>query len=232
MKSRGGAGAFERVGSEGFNRAERARGPHALRGRLARRPGEDRRGERVGSPPARCNVASVRPLASPATATTSETRGQRAEPALITARQDRARPTCDHRPRGQPARVAGGPVQHDPARHQPTRRGQTRQSRPAAARAQPVARSPGGTKGRLRALAGRFDHAGLSAWSQVQLGILALVRGRPEEARALLDEGLELSLATHSTRNVTLCLSAFAQLAFDPVHLACRGRRDHHELAG
>ena len=65
-----------------------------------------------------------------------------------------------------------------------------------------------------RALAGRFDHAGLSAWSQVQLGILAIVRGRPEEARALLDEGLELSLATHSTRNVTLCLTALAQLAF------------------
>ena len=65
-----------------------------------------------------------------------------------------------------------------------------------------------------RALAERFDHAGLSAWSQVQLGILALVRGRLEEARALLDEGLELSLATRSTRNVTLCLTAFAQLAF------------------
>jgi hypothetical protein len=65
-----------------------------------------------------------------------------------------------------------------------------------------------------RALAGRFDHAGLSAWSQVQLGILAIVRGRPDEARALLDEGLELSLATQNTRNVTLCLSAFAQLAF------------------
>jgi ATP/maltotriose-dependent transcriptional regulator MalT len=64
-----------------------------------------------------------------------------------------------------------------------------------------------------RVLAERFDHAGLSAWAQVQLGILALVRGRPEEARALLDEGLELSLATHSTRNVTLCLTAFAQLA-------------------
>jgi predicted ATPase len=65
-----------------------------------------------------------------------------------------------------------------------------------------------------RALADRFDHAGLSAWSQVQLGLLALARGRPEEARAPLDEGLELSLATHSTRNVTLCLTAFAQLAF------------------
>jgi predicted ATPase len=65
-----------------------------------------------------------------------------------------------------------------------------------------------------RDLAERFDHDGLSAWAQVQLGILALVRGRPEEARALLDEGLDLSLATHSTRNVTLCLTAFAQLAF------------------
>jgi hypothetical protein len=28
-----------------------------------------------------------------------------------------------------------------------------------------------------RALAGRFDHAGLSAWSQVQLGLLALAHG-------------------------------------------------------
>jgi predicted ATPase len=64
-----------------------------------------------------------------------------------------------------------------------------------------------------RALAGRFDHAGLSAWSQVQLGLLALARGQPEEARALLEEGLELSLAAHSTRNLTLCLTAFAQLA-------------------
>jgi hypothetical protein len=41
-----------------------------------------------------------------------------------------------------------------------------------------------------------------------------VVRGRLEEARALLEEGLELSLAAHSTRNVTLCLTAFAQLAF------------------
>jgi ATP/maltotriose-dependent transcriptional regulator MalT len=48
----------------------------------------------------------------------------------------------------------------------------------------------------------------------VLLGTLAVVRGRPEEARALLDEGLELSLAAHSTRSVTLCLTAFARLAF------------------
>jgi predicted ATPase len=65
-----------------------------------------------------------------------------------------------------------------------------------------------------RDLAGRFDHPGLSAWSQVQLGILALARGRPEEAQSLLDEGLELSLAATTTRSVTLCLTAFAQLAF------------------
>jgi predicted ATPase len=68
--------------------------------------------------------------------------------------------------------------------------------------------------GDARALAARFDHAGLSAWSQVQLGILALVRGQPEEARVMLDDGLELSLAAHSTRNLTLCLTALAQLAF------------------
>ena len=29
-----------------------------------------------------------------------------------------------------------------------------------------------------------------------------------------MDEGLELSLAAHSTRGVTLCLAAFARLAF------------------
>jgi hypothetical protein len=47
----------------------------------------------------------------------------------------------------------------------------------------------------------------------VQLGTLALVQGRLDDAWALLDEGLDLSLATYSTRNVTLYLAAFAQLA-------------------
>jgi ATP/maltotriose-dependent transcriptional regulator MalT len=65
-----------------------------------------------------------------------------------------------------------------------------------------------------RDLGERFDHAWLAAWSRVLLGTLAVVRGRLEEARALLEEGLELSLAARSTRNVTLCLTAFAQLAF------------------
>ena len=54
----------------------------------------------------------------------------------------------------------------------------------------------------------------LVAVSRVQLGILAVLQGRLEEARALLDEALELSLAARSTRSVTLCLAAFARLAF------------------
>jgi tetratricopeptide (TPR) repeat protein len=64
-----------------------------------------------------------------------------------------------------------------------------------------------------RDLGKRFDYAWLAAWSRVLLGTLALVRGRLEEARALLEEALELSLAAHSTRSVTLCLAAFARLA-------------------
>jgi predicted ATPase len=65
-----------------------------------------------------------------------------------------------------------------------------------------------------RDLGKRFDDAWLAAWSRAQLGTLAVVRGRLEEARALLEEGLGLSLAARSTRSVTLCLTAFAQLAF------------------
>ena len=64
-----------------------------------------------------------------------------------------------------------------------------------------------------RDLAQRIDNPWLAAVSRVYLGTLALVRGRPEEARALLDEALELSLAAHSTRSVTSCLAAFAQWA-------------------
>jgi hypothetical protein len=50
MKSGLGAGSFEAGDSKRFRRAERAGGPHALRGRPARCPGEDRRGERVRIP--------------------------------------------------------------------------------------------------------------------------------------------------------------------------------------
>jgi predicted ATPase len=69
-----------------------------------------------------------------------------------------------------------------------------------------------------RDLAGQFGNDRLTTGSQVQLGILAVMRHQPREARALLDHGLDLSLAIHSTRNVTLCLTAFAQLDFEEGH--------------
>jgi len=65
----------------------------------------------------------------------------------------------------------------------------------------------------VRDLADRLDNAWLGAMSRVFLATLALARGRPEEARALLDEALGPSLASHSTRSVTLCLAAFARWA-------------------
>jgi tetratricopeptide (TPR) repeat protein len=65
-----------------------------------------------------------------------------------------------------------------------------------------------------RDLAERFDFAWLAAWSRVQLGTLALVRGRLDEALALLDAALGLSLTVRSTLNVSLSLAAFARLAF------------------
>ena len=65
----------------------------------------------------------------------------------------------------------------------------------------------------VRDLAERSDNPWIAAMSRVGLGTLALVRGRAEEARALLDEALGLSLAAHSTRSVTLCLAAFARWA-------------------
>jgi predicted ATPase len=52
------------------------------------------------------------------------------------------------------------------------------------------------------------------ASARVQLGSLAVMQGRLDEARALLDEGLRLSLDARSTQSVTLCLTAFARLAF------------------
>jgi tetratricopeptide (TPR) repeat protein len=87
------------------------------------------------------------------------------------------------------------------------------------------------TAGSVDTALGRYDHAlrylheardlaersggtWVTAGSRVQLGILNVLRGRPDEARALLDEALELSLAARSTPFVTLCLSGYAQLAF------------------
>jgi predicted ATPase len=52
-----------------------------------------------------------------------------------------------------------------------------------------------------------------AAGSRVQLAILAALRGRLDEARALLEEALDLSLAARSPRFVTLCLAGYARLA-------------------
>src|SRR6185437_1447596 len=87
------------------------------------------------------------------------------------------------------------------------------------------------TAGSLNTALGRYDDAlrdlreahdlaeraggdWLGAGFRMQLGILAVFRGRPDEARALLDEALDQSLAARSTAFVTLCLVGYAQLAF------------------
>jgi hypothetical protein len=65
-----------------------------------------------------------------------------------------------------------------------------------------------------RELADRFSYDWLAIWSRVQLGTLDVLRGGLAEARELLDEALDLSLAARSTPFATLCLAAQARLAF------------------
>ena len=64
-----------------------------------------------------------------------------------------------------------------------------------------------------RDLAERYGADWLLAASPVQLGILAVLRGGLDEARALIEEALNLSLAVRRTSLVTLCLAAYARLA-------------------
>jgi predicted ATPase/class 3 adenylate cyclase len=66
----------------------------------------------------------------------------------------------------------------------------------------------------MRERADRFGYTWLTASARLQQAALAIVQGRPGQARELLDEALELSLAIRIIRNVTLCLAGFAQLAF------------------
>ncbi|HEY6744906.1 MAG TPA: DUF4062 domain-containing protein [Mycobacteriales bacterium] len=66
----------------------------------------------------------------------------------------------------------------------------------------------------MRDLAEHLDNPWLGAVSRVYLGTVAVAQGRLTEAEAPMEEGLERSLAAHSTRGVTLCLTAFARLAF------------------
>jgi predicted ATPase len=65
-----------------------------------------------------------------------------------------------------------------------------------------------------RDLAARAGGDRIVPGSRVQLGILAVLRGSLDEARELLDEALDLSLAARSTQFVALYLSAYAWLAF------------------
>jgi tetratricopeptide (TPR) repeat protein len=64
-----------------------------------------------------------------------------------------------------------------------------------------------------RDLAVRCGADWLLAGSPVQLGILAVLQGRLDEARPLLDEALDQSLAARRTVLVTLCLAGYAWLA-------------------
>jgi predicted ATPase len=65
-----------------------------------------------------------------------------------------------------------------------------------------------------RDLGDRFGSTWLAAWSRVQLGTLSILQGDLRQARPLLDEALDLSLAARSTAGVTLCLAAYGRLAF------------------
>jgi tetratricopeptide (TPR) repeat protein len=63
-------------------------------------------------------------------------------------------------------------------------------------------------------LARRFDSAWLAALAQAQLGIVAIIQEQFDDAWARLDEALTLSQAAQNTHILTLCLDAFARLAF------------------
>ncbi|WP_196279676.1 DUF4062 domain-containing protein [Catellatospora paridis] len=63
-------------------------------------------------------------------------------------------------------------------------------------------------------LARLIDNAWLAAWARRELSTHAIARHRLGDARALLHEGMTLSLRVHDMRSVTLCLGGFARLAY------------------
>jgi predicted ATPase len=65
----------------------------------------------------------------------------------------------------------------------------------------------------VRDLGDRLDSAWLAAWSRAQLGTVAIMQDRLDQARKLLDQALTRSVQAHSTGSLTLCLMAFARLA-------------------
>jgi tetratricopeptide (TPR) repeat protein len=67
-------------------------------------------------------------------------------------------------------------------------------------------------------LAERFDSAWPFAWAHAELGLLAVKQGRYDEARALLGQSLELSVAARSTPLVTVSLTGIAALALAEGH--------------
>jgi predicted ATPase len=64
-----------------------------------------------------------------------------------------------------------------------------------------------------RDLAQRFGGDWLTAGCQAELGVLEVLGGRLDQARTLLDQALDLSLAARSTPFVNTCLAAHAWLA-------------------
>jgi len=65
----------------------------------------------------------------------------------------------------------------------------------------------------IRELGDRSGSAWVAAWSRAQLGTVAVLQGRLDQAREMLDEALTRSVEAHSTRSLTLCLIGFARLA-------------------
>ena len=65
----------------------------------------------------------------------------------------------------------------------------------------------------LRGIAARFDSSALAAHGRAQLAALALARGRTEQARELLGEGMQLALTSRSIHALAMCLVGLASVA-------------------
>jgi hypothetical protein len=76
-----------------------------------------------------------------------------------------------------------------------------------------IARRYDDALGHLREAHDLEDRLG-TAWSRVRLGILAIQQDDQRQAQAVLQEALDLSVAARGTDAVTLCLAAYAGLAF------------------
>ena len=66
---------------------------------------------------------------------------------------------------------------------------------------------------KARDLGERLESPWQTTSSRVQLGLLAVMEGRLDDAHGLLDEALSLSLALHTTPLLSLSLGAFGRLA-------------------